>query len=66
MDWSYGEVNDAFCEFFPEIFDYLDDTSDSNEDAVAALPPWLMCSVRKSGSVRFFAPKTGNCGPQPV
>ena len=26
----------------------------------------LLSSVRRSGSVRFFAPKTGNRGPQPV
>ena len=26
----------------------------------------VSCSVRKSGSVRFFAPKTGNYEPQPV
>ena len=27
---------------------------------------WPLYSVRRSGSVRFFAPKTGNRGPQPV
>ena len=27
---------------------------------------WVCPSVRRSGSVRFFAPKTGNRGPQPV
>jgi len=65
MDWSYGEVNDAFCEFFPEIFDYLDDTSDSDEDAAAALPPWLLClpsktlKGRRLKIVPNFAP-TGN------
>ncbi|KIJ91135.1 hypothetical protein K443DRAFT_115487 [Laccaria amethystina LaAM-08-1] len=69
MDWSYEEVNDAFREFFPEIFDYLDskldDRSDSDEDAVAVLPAWLLCLPSKTPKGRRlmivpnFAP-TGN------
>jgi len=32
----------------------------------ACLLIWTVTSVCKSGSVRFFAPKTGNHRPQPV
>lgn len=66
MDWSYEEVNDAFHEFFPEIFDYLDDkledVSDSDEDAAAVLPPWLLCLPSKTPKGRRLK-IVPNCAP---
>ena len=41
--------------------------SDKHSGAVLSFSKtWTSASVRRSGSVRFFAPKTGNRGPQPV
>jgi hypothetical protein len=43
------------------------ETTTNNDDKCRCLPYWaISCSVLRSGSVRFFAPKTRNRGPQLV